>query len=84
MIYLLQILKGLDNASRQQFIVLFNDLSYEIEEMGYKGHETELVYDMLINHYGIFMECENQLKRLTDVILKYQGKLNYFNSMVVA
>ena len=75
MIYLIQILNMLNKKEIQLFIELFNDLSYEIEEMGYKGMEQDLISDMLRNHIGLDMECPKQLKMFTDYIMRHQGNL---------
>lgn len=70
MIYLLQILKMLKPSQKELFVQLFSDLDYEINELGWKDDETTLVNDMLFNHFGLSIEDEFQLKRLTDSILK--------------
>ena len=70
MIYLLQILKRLNKKQRQQFLALFSDLDYELEELGWRGNETDLINDMLFNHFGMELEDKNQLQMLTDAILK--------------
>ena len=70
MIYLLQILKRLNKKQRQQFVALFSDLDYELDELGWRGNETDLVNDMLFNHFGMELEDKNQLQMLTDAILK--------------
>lgn len=70
MIYLMQILKMLNKKQRQQFLALFSDLDYELDELGWRGNETDLINDMLFNHFGLSIEDEGQLKRLTEVILK--------------
>jgi hypothetical protein len=70
MIYLIQVLKMLDKKQRQQFLALFSDLDYELDELGWRGNETDLVNDMLFNHFGLSIEDKNQLKMFTDVILK--------------
>lgn len=70
MIYLLQILKRLNKKQRQQFLALFSDLDYELDELGWRGNETDLVNDMLFNHFGMELEDKNQLQMLTDAILK--------------
>jgi hypothetical protein len=69
MIYLMQLLKMLDRKQRQEFLALFSDLDYELDELGWRGNETDLVNDMLFNHFGLSMEDETQLKMLTDVIM---------------
>jgi hypothetical protein len=70
MIYLLQILKRLNKKQRQEFVALFSDLDYELDELGWRGNETDLVNDMLFNHFGMELEDKNQLQMLTDAILK--------------
>ena len=70
MIYLLQILKRLNKQQRQQFLALFSDLDYELDELGWRGNETDLVNDMLFNHFGMTIEDSKQLEILTEAILK--------------
>ena len=70
MIYLLQILKRLNKQQRQQFLAMFSDLDYELDELGWRGNETDLVNDMLFNHFGMELEDKDQLQMLTDAILK--------------
>lgn len=70
MIYLLQILRRLNKQQRQQFLAMFSDLDYELDELGWRGNETDLVNDMLFNHFGMELEDKNQLQMLTDAILK--------------
>lgn len=70
MIYLIQVLKMLDKKQRQQFLALFSDLDYELDELGWRGNETDLINDMLFNHFGLSIEDSTQLQRLTDCILK--------------
>lgn len=67
---LMQLLKMLNKTQRKQFLQLFSDLDYELDELGWRGNETDLVNDMLFNHFGLSIEDESQLKRLTEVILK--------------
>ena len=74
MIYLLSILKHLNPAQRKDFMSLFSDLDYELNELGWKGNETDLINDMLFNHFGLSIDDETQLKRLTDSVLK-EGNL---------
>ena len=70
MIYLLQILKRLNKQQRHEFVAMFSDLDYELDEMGWRGNETDLVNDMLFNHFGMELEDKNQLQMLTEAILK--------------
>ena len=84
MLYLLQILKMLNKRQQKLFIDLFNDLSHEIEEMGYIHLEDqmELINEMLDNHFGIYLENHNQLERLTQTIISKQGKLEMYKDYV--
>lgn len=75
MIYLLQLLRRLNKDEQILFINLFNDLSFEIKEMGYKGHESELMNELLLNHFDLEIESETQLNMFTNCILRYQGRL---------
>jgi len=75
MIYMIQILKMLNNRERKIFVKIFNDLSYEIEEMGYECFEEELVSDLLMNHLGLEIEDNSQLRMFTEYVLKHQGRL---------
>lgn len=81
MIYLMQILKMLNKTQRQQFLALFSDLDYELDELGWRGSETDLINDMLFNHFGLSMEDETQLKMLTDVILKPESLKSAVNTV---
>jgi hypothetical protein len=70
MIVLMQLLKMLNKSQRKEFVALFSDLDYELDELGWRGNETDLVNDMLFNHFGLSIEDNGQLQRLTDAILK--------------
>lgn len=82
MIYLIQILKRLNTSERMLFIELFNDLSYELDELGYKDFPEELIDDMLFNHFGIEMTSESQLELLSACIVRSQGKIDNLSRMV--
>jgi hypothetical protein len=75
MIYFMQILRMLDKKNRQLFIDLMDDLSFEIEELGYEGLEDELISEILLNHLGLEIQCPKQLKWFTEYVLENQGKL---------
>ena len=81
MLHLLQLYKMIPD--KKLFISLFNDLSYEIEEMGYLHLEDqmELVNEMLDNHFGIYLEDYGQLHRLTTAIISKQGKLDFLKAL---
>ncbi len=81
MLRLLQVAKIVND--KQFFVDIFDDLSFELEEMGYKDCPEDLVQDLLINHFDLEIECERQLKDFTNDVLKHQGKIgNYVNLMV--
>jgi flagellar biosynthesis GTPase FlhF len=67
--YLMQILQMLNKEQRKQFVELFSDLEYELDELGWRGDETTLVNDMLFNHFGLSIEDERQLERFTEAVL---------------
>ena len=74
MFYLIQLLRMLDKKQRKDFILIFNDLSYdelEIEPVD----AMELVDELLIGHFGIEILEQKQLEHLTEAILKLQGNL---------
>lgn len=81
MLFLLQIYKMVEDKTL--FINLFNDLSFEIEELEYDTPELqmELVNDMLNNNFGLWLEDDFQLKMLTETIMEKQGKLEFLKSL---
>lgn len=70
MLYLIQLLKMLNKKQQKQFVELFSDLDYELNDMGWKGNETDLINDMLFNHFGMSIDDADQLQMLTNSILK--------------
>lgn len=81
MMILMQLLKMLNKTQRKQFLELFSDIDYELDELGWRGDETTLINDMLFNHFGLSIEDEGQLKRLTEVILKPESLKAAVNTM---
>ncbi len=75
MIYLMQIIRMLDKNQLELFYKLFNDISFELDEMGYRDFPEELVDDIMDNHFGIRFEDDRQLEMFTACILKHQGNL---------
>jgi hypothetical protein len=75
MLHLMQIYKLIDN--KDLFIELFNDLSFELDELGYSNFPEMLINEMLDNHFGIYLECDKQLQRITETIIKKQGSLHF-------
>lgn len=82
MFHLIQLLKMLSTQQRQEFVMLFNDISYELDELGYRDFPEELINDMLFNHCGIEIESQSQLELLSACIVRSQGKLDNLNRMV--
>jgi hypothetical protein len=77
MFHLIQLYKLIDN--KKLFIELFDDLSYEINELGYEfiDDQMELVNEMLFNHFGLEIDSPTQLQRVTETILRKQGSLRF-------
>lgn len=73
MLYLLQVYKLCDD--RELFIDVFNDLSFELEEQGYKDCPEDLIETILVNHFNIVLGDPKQLKELTNTIIEKQGNL---------
>ena len=71
----------LNKKQQKEFVALFSDLDYELNDMGWKGDETTLINDMLFNHFGLSIEDDSQLQRLTDSILK-KGSLEAAHNVV--
>lgn len=69
MIYLLQVLNLLSKKEKAMFLELFSDLTYELNELGWKDDETGLIQTMLFNHFNISIHDEFQLRMMADVIL---------------
>jgi hypothetical protein len=74
----MQILKMLTVEQINYFNDLFEDLSEEIDVLGWKGSEPELINQMLQSHFMIEMEDERQLNMLTNCLLsnKYKAAIN--------
>ena len=47
-----------------------------MEELGYTGLESELINELLSSHFGVEIECPNQLDMLTKWVLNNQGLIN--------
>jgi hypothetical protein len=55
---------------KKLFISLFSDLEFELEEMGWNEDPEGLINDMLFNHFGLTVEDDKQLSKMTAVILE--------------
>lgn len=75
MLHFYQIYKLLDTERRELMVHLFDDLSFELEDMGWSADPEALISDLFENHLGIELLDEKQLKRVTKYILENQGKL---------
>ena len=67
--YLSVFLETLTIEEIRLFKEIFSDISYEVEELGYTGSESELVFDMLLQHFGIALN-DGDLEILTEFIIK--------------
>lgn len=67
MLHLLQIYKMVQD--KELFINLFNDLEFELDEMGWRDAPEELINDLLMNHFGLEVTCPKQLKLITNSII---------------
>jgi len=55
---------------KKLFIGLFSGFKDEAQDMGYAGgFETELFNEMLLNHFGLEIEDEQQLIRITRKVI---------------
>ena len=66
---LIKLIKFLSKEQRHEFLSLFSDLDFELNDLGWKGDETTLVNDMIFNHFGFSIHDKDQLKNITDAIL---------------
>lgn len=67
MLYLLQLYKMVQD--KDFFISIFSDLEYELEELGWSVDPETLINDLLFNHFGLTIEDDRQLAKLTQTIL---------------
>jgi hypothetical protein len=74
MIYFVQLLKVVKD--KRMLAMMLNDIQWEVEELGYTGAESELISELLLSHFGVEMECPNQLDMLTKWVLNNQGLIN--------
>lgn len=81
MIYFIQLLRVVKN--KKLLIAMLDDIQWEIDELGYKGMETELVNELLLNHFNLEVECPNQLKMFTKWILENQGSLQKRSETII-
>jgi len=80
MIHLLQLYKMIDD--KKLFIGIFNGFFHECQDMGYAGgFEDELFNEMLLNHFGLEIECSKQLNRITNAVLD-KLDLSFLESIV--
>lgn len=67
---------------KELFVDIFDDLSFELHDLGYIDYPEDLIDELLVNHFGISFECPRQLKDFTNDIMRYQGKLSsYLNTI---
>lgn len=82
MIYLMQIMSMLNKEERTDLIHILEDLSFELEEMGWNSDPEGLISDILFNHLGLEMEDPKQLAWLTDWVLEKQNSPQSFKSLL--
>ena len=73
MLHLIQLYNMVDN--KDDFIALFDNIQCEVDELGYEGMESELVKDLMFNHFGLEILCTKQLQHITNAIMNKQGNL---------
>lgn len=81
MIFLVQLLAGLNTKQIENFQKMFSDLEFELEEMGYKDCPEDLIDQLLGDHFGIYFTREDetaewQLGELTKCILENKQGFN--------
>jgi hypothetical protein len=82
MIYLMQIMNMLNKKERTDLIHILEDLSFELEEMGWNSDPEGLISDILFNHFGFEMEDPKQLTWLTDWVLEKQNSPQSFKALL--
>lgn len=83
MIYFVQLLRVLKPDNRKLLISMLDDIQWEVEELGYKGMESELVGDLLLSQFGLELECPDQLDMLTRWVLNNQGELQKRSKYII-
>ena len=79
MVYLIQIYNMVHD--KNLFLNMFNDLSFELDELGYRECPSDLISDLLQDHFDLVIENDKQLKQLSDCIIKHQGQLEFLKSL---
>ena len=79
MLHLIQLFNMVDD--KKLFIGLFSGFKYETTMMGYTGFEGEMFNEMLLNHFGLEIECSKQLNRITNAVLD-KLDLSFLESIV--
>lgn len=82
MLHLLQLFNMIQD--KKLFIGIFSGFFHECQDMGYSGgFETELFNEMLLNHFGLEIENEEQLIRITRKVLDLHD-LEILNNFIKA
>lgn len=69
MLHLIQLFNFVED--KDLFIALFSNLKDEAIALGYDQCITDLVNEMLYNHFDIEIDDQNQLIKITNAILKH-------------
>lgn len=79
MLRLIQVYKQVED--KEFFINIFNDLEFELDELGYRDFPEDLMEDLLFNHFGLSFECSKQLAGFTQDVLKKQNKMSFLRML---
>ena len=76
MIFTMQLLSRIQDLNL--FEMIFSEIHSEVEDLGYEDAPEEYVSDIMMNHFGLELEDENQLLMITKCIMngKYKAALN--------
>lgn len=81
MIYLLQILKMLDNDAKREFCLIFSDCEY-LTELNENADFSAIVHMTLFDDFNIGLEDQQQLEVLSKAILRNQNRLEDLSRLV--
>lgn len=79
MMYLIQVYNMVHD--KNLFITTFNDLSFELDELGYRECPSDLISDLLQDRFDLVIEEDEQLKKLSDCIIKHQNQLQFLKTL---
>ena len=71
MFYLMQLVPKIHDL--EQFLLVFNDLSFEVDECGYDA--SELIPELLLNHFGLEIEDKGQEQLVVNALMTKEWKI---------